>query len=441
MNEHDIINIISERLSEHQIHFSVESKIENSKYICDLYLPQGLGNTKLLLGEKYIKIDINGPTVIELKRRLLFDTISRYEDLYINELKKVVSSFLLIYMDEKLPYIEKKTLQVKHENGFHVLSLRQFLDLIPEKGNPNSLSIIPYDWKTDRDKTLEIAQSNILDNNFSLFLGAGVSMSAKLPSWWSLLDGMMNESKNKQFAENDIEEITKICYNSSIVMGRFIRLMQERKSNEESYYTCLHNALYAGKDSCNSKLIEEICGLISRRRHQAKSIITYNFDDVMERALAAQGIDNYPIFGMNQPRNRFPIYHVHGFIPYNNSEIIKSIPVLSEEEYHKVYANSYNWSNVEQIHALSRTMCIFIGLSMTDPNLRRLLDIAIRDSENDARHFVFLPHIEIFNDEKYAEEKNNEAMRIQKEIFLELGLRVIWYDNYDELPALVGMLK
>ena len=108
-------------------------------------------------------------------------------------------------------------------------------------------------------------------------------------------------------------------------------------------------------------------------------------DEIIELA----GINNYPIFGMNQPQQAFPIYHVHGFIPYDNSQIIKSVPILSEEEYHRVYANSYNWSNVEQIHALSRTTCIFIGLSMTDPNLRRLLDIAIRDSENEARHFVF----------------------------------------------------
>ena len=75
---------------------------------------------------------------------------------------------------------------------------------------------------------------------------------------------------------------------------------------------------------------------------------------------------------------------------------------------------------------------------MTDPNLRRLLDIAIRDSENEARHFVFLPHITKF---KNANKKNNEAMRIHKEIFLELGLRVIWYTDYNELPTLISQLK
>lgn len=161
----------------------------------------------------------------------------------------------------------------------------------------------------------------------------------------------------------------------------------------------------------------------------------------MERALKSCGIGNYSIFGQNQPQQLFPIYHVHGFVPFENKENIKSLPVLSEEEYHRVYANSYNWSNVEQIHALSRTTCIFIGLSMTDPNLRRLLDIANKDSEADPRHFVFLPCIDSFGKDKAAEVKNNEAMRIQKEMFEELGLRVVWYKGHnDELPKFIKVL-
>ena len=96
---------------------------------------------------------------------------------------------------------------------------------------------------------------------------------------------------------------------------------------------------------------------------------------------------------------------------------------------------------MEQIHALSRTTCIFIGLSMTDPNLRRLLDIANKDSEADPRHFVFLPCIDSFGKDKAAEVKNNEAMRIQKEMFEELGLRVVWYKGHnDELPKFIKAL-
>lgn len=288
---------------------------------------------------------------------------------------------------------------------------------------------------------MEHAKVSIAENNFSLFLGAGVSMSANLPCWWNLLAGMINRCKQGIFKEADLDQLTKVCCNSSIVMGRFIRMMMESKSNEEEFYQCLHEALYNGVDSYSSPLITEICHLIQFKRQQAQSIITYNFDDVMERALKSCGIGNYSIFGQNQPQQLFPVYHVHGFVPFENKENIKSLPVLSEEEYHRVYVNSYNWSNVEQIHALSRTTCIFIGLSMTDPNLRRLLDIANKDSEADPRHFVFLPCIDSFGKDKAAEVKNNEAMRIQKEMFEELGLRVVWYKGHnDELPKFIKAL-
>lgn len=46
-----------------------------------------------------------------------------------------------------------------------------------------------------------------------------------------------------------------------------------------------------------------------------------------------------------------------------------------------------------------------------------------------------------FKNVKNADKKNNEAMRIHKEIFLELGLRVIWYTDHNELPNLVAKLK
>ena len=59
----------------------------------------------------------------------------------------------------------------------------------------------------------------------------------------------------------------------------------------------------------------------------------------------------------------------------------KSLIVLGEKEYHKIYQEPYNWGNIEQLHALNRNVCFFIGLSMNDPNLRRLIDGSNEDGE------------------------------------------------------------
>lgn len=442
-NSYEGMHAVVQFLVERGIPFDIEKRSQNSNYIYDIFLPEGLKNAIRLLGGKYVSLDLKGPTGVEIKGRLLFDTISRYGDLYAELLNhNEVSSFLLIYIEGQVPSSVYRYINHKYKGRFHILSLEQFLGIqLPRNTRGSVISEATYDWRNDRDRTMEHAKVSIAENNFSLFLGAGVSMSANLPCWWNLLAGMINRCKQGIFKEADLDQLTKVCCNSSIVMGRFIRMMMESKSNEEEFYQCLHEALYNGVDSYSSPLITEICHLIQFKRQQAQSIITYNFDDVMERALKSCGIGNYSIFGQNQPQQLFPIYHVHGFVPFENKENIKSLPVLSEEEYHRVYANSYNWSNVEQIHALSRTTCLFIGLSMTDPNLRRLLDIANKDSEADPRHFVFLPCIDSFGKNKAAEVKNNEAMRIQKEMFEELGLRVVWYKGHnDELPKFIKAL-
>lgn len=442
-NSYEGMHAVVQFLVERGIPFDIEKRSQNSNYIYDIFLPEGLKNATRPLGGKCVSLDLKGPTGVEIKGRLLFDTISRYGDLYAELLNhNEVSSFLLIYIEGQVPSSVYRYINHKYKGRFHILSLEQFLGIqLPRNTRGSVISEATYDWRNDRDRTMEHAKVSIAENNFSLFLGAGVSMSANLPCWWNLLAGMINRCKQGIFKEADLDQLTKVCCNSSIVMGRFIRMMMESKSNEEEFYQCLHEALYKGVDSYSSPLITEICHLIQFKRQQAQSIITYNFDDVMERALKSCGIGNYSIFGQNQPQQLFPIYHVHGFVPFENKENIKSLPVLSEEEYHRVYANSYNWSNVEQIHALSRTTCIFIGLSMTDPNLRRLLDIANKDSEADPRHFVFLPCIDSFGKNKAAEVKNNEAMRIQKEMFEELGLRVVWYKGHnDELPKFIKAL-
>jgi hypothetical protein len=90
---------------------------------------------------------------------------------------------------------------------------------------------------------------------------------------------------------------------------------------------------------------------------------------------------------MKHKDNEIPIYHPHGFLPMegNPSEYI----ILSEDMYHDQYGEPYNWNNFIQIDKFTNFNCLFIGVSFTDPNLRRLLDIS-KDliGESKVKHFV-----------------------------------------------------
>ena len=92
-NESEVMYAIRKFLDEHQIPFNVEEKSQYTNYIYDFYLPEGLKNAKLPLGKGYVKYEIGEPVAIEVKGRLLFDTIQRYVTLFTEELapKKEVS--------------------------------------------------------------------------------------------------------------------------------------------------------------------------------------------------------------------------------------------------------------------------------------------------------------------------------------------------------------
>ena len=78
---------------------------------------------------------------------------------------------------------------------------------------------------------------------------------------------------------------------------------------------------------------------------------------------------------------------------------------------------------------------------MSDPNLRRLLDIARSEDGgskaewNRAPHFVFLRKVKLKGEA--AKEVNEEHWAEQEYMMHELGLNVIWFNEFKELPDLI----
>lgn len=123
----------------------------------------------------------------------------------------------------------------------------------------------------------------------------------------------------------------------------------------------------------------------------------------------------------------------------------KSLLVFSEEGYHKLMLDSYNWANISQLNYMINNTCVFIGLSMTDPNMRRLLEIAAQkraeDQEN-CKHFAIMQRFNIDSDNNESIksfEKVNEAL--QESFFKELGVNIVWFDKFTEIPGILRKIK
>ena len=187
----------------------------------------------------------------------------------------------------------------------------------------------------------------------------------------------------------------------------------------------LRSSLYKNAPK-KSPLVRVICSAITTGK--VEGVINYNYDDVLEKYLESEGVKYSVVVGETRPNfGAVPILHVHGFVPRTDEDpSFDSKVVLSEDDYHQLYQESYHWSNVETLHSLRYTTCFFIGLSLSDPNLRRLIDISNAFGTKNPAHYAFL-HRNDYDQPEKAEY-----------VFYTMGVRVIWFEEYDDITRLLS---
>ena len=76
---------------------------------------------------------------------------------------------------------------------------------------------------------------------------------------------------------------------------------------------------------------------------------------------------------------------------------------------------------------------------MTDPNLRRLLDISKRLGDESINHYAFMKKEKLANS-LFEKEKNRENKTIYEKMMSNMGVHIIWYEEHDELPKIIKSL-
>jgi hypothetical protein len=273
-------------------------------------------------------------------------------------------------------------------------ALKALLDnLVKKSKNPVS---------SKRD-ALDYLNGEYRRGNLALVLGAGVSMNYGLLSWNSLLQKLLISTfKDGTHRRTEASTVLASLFNrvfrpTPLIAGRYLNNFYQEKSSEDPLALIkeVRDNLYSEiKEDSSSPLISQIrrlCLAVGKNPN-LKAIITYNFDDLIEHDLEKSGLEiRYrSIFepGVHPDDDELPIFHVHGFLPREAALTSANKIVFSENFYHEQYNNFYDWSNLIQINTFSKSSCLMIGTSLTDPNQRRLLDIAktIR-GDDDIHHY------------------------------------------------------
>lgn len=463
-----IIDMIDDYLKSQNKTLQVDSV--KSLFDFDMILPKGIDDDDQITAAE-IKLSKYG----RISKRYLYELFDRFSyfrgdihkviliivneipfsiNIFLESQKKSLDYDLEVWDINKLAEILGHNEQLFFElyNNLNMLLLKETINLGISR---NSTTYID-----NRNKYIEQLRKQYEHDNVVLFLGAGASVDAKIATWDTLISELFISLVNKELGEKqpgkDELEVLKENFmkqngNSPLLQTRLLK-NGFKNDKDSDFREIVREILYKGAED-SSLLLEEIGQLCIPERGKLGilSIINYNFDDLVERTLKRLRVKYHSIYGegMISKEVELGIYHVHGFLPlekddYDNLE--KSQLVFSEEDYHKLMLDSYNWANISQLTYMMNNTCLFIGLSMTDPNLRRMLDIAAQkraESDEESHHYAIIKRFKIDSKKKTTTLSYYENIyeSLQESQFRELGVNVVWVDEFDEIPGILRQIK
>lgn len=428
--EENMVNFVESKLAKDEtIKLEKPFGREGGKYYrADIFLPRGCK-----------ALDFPPRSIIETRKGLRPDTLYMLYNMFMeNKANWDADCFIVIYSNRDLLSLELLSAYKRYDKDhFYVYSEKDVL-----KGEAlTSLSVPRFEkWENKRARLILDARFDFSEGHNTFFFGAGLGSGVNMPNWNELLDDLLDKAQKNSHSvigSADYSDIDQSCNHSSLIIGRYI---ESGFADMKKFTNQMKASLYKNNPKPNSDLYKAIVKAIKTKK--VDQVITFNYDDLVETALLDEKIAVHSIFDRSHySGSDFPVYHVHGMIPQTRE--IESTPVLSEKEYHTLYKESFHWSNVVQLQALSSTTCFFIGLSMNDPNLRRLLDISRyginRDSATDRPcHYAVLERKPLKMGSPNPA-KDAEHFTMQERMMADLGINIIWYDykKYDDIPKIL----
>ena len=268
------------------------------------------------------------------------------------------------------------------------------------------------------------------NDNFAMVLGAGVSCDLGAKDWDNLLKHF-KDSLSKDKIIEDPESVCKRIGNTVLISAE---LCKELYKNEKDFYWSIHNGIYCASRERGKKYeIDAISSIVSRCKDGRNfRILTYNYDDFLEKSLDNAGLQYSVIFNQDcTPSNKVPIYHAHGFFPQvkdkkDMQETHYRSIVLTESNYNDLYNHPYDWTISCQLSFFRENTCLFVGSSISDPNIRRLLQI----TKTAKVHYAIMA-------------KRGMSIRdltVISNHFLKLGVEIIWVDDFPDIITVLEKL-
>lgn len=218
----------------------------------------------------------------------------------------------------------------------------------------------------------------------TLVVGAGVAIESRLPSWTQLVVGLLQRGAKsvlpaKSSAAQQQAFAEWAVRSDGLLAGASLARAAGQTDRD------IAAVLYAA--SGDSPVPGPSARAIARlARDTGCAVITTNYDETIEHAIEELGAKGsaqsaVAVTGPAVPETGVPVVHLHGL--FRKSRPVGKV-VLDEEDFYALGSDA--WQEEAVRRALEEGSCLFVGASMTDPNLLRYLHRASRRH----RHYAVL---------------------------------------------------
>jgi len=307
------------------------------------------------------------------------------------------------------------------------------------------------------------------ERGVALILGAGVSTGCNLPCWSDLLKLVANICWGTR-GRARVNELIGSGMSLPTIAGlleaerprgtRFSDLLREALYKDFPFTGILKTAaerkrlveLVRGKrttgGSSTMRAVAAFCAIKQGGSYVANpgvcAVITSNVDAVLRTYVRARYgewlLRTIETAKHNQRVGRISTYYMHGFLHFNlkmeKTDEEQTPTVFTESEYFDFFNRPHSAFNYTFLYTLREVNCVFIGMSMRDQNIRRLLHYSVAErrgiTKTDPRR-TGLRHFALLRRSKST--KTDDLADLSLRL---LGTRVLWIDSFKEIPQRLG---
>ncbi|WP_394548137.1 SIR2 family protein [Priestia aryabhattai] len=244
-------------------------------------------------------------------------------------------------------------------------------------------------------KKISNIATDLIGNKVVFFVGAGFSRDLGYPGWGELLKAIIHENKLMEEIKNsslfylmseqdhpEYEKVNELLLKNLIgvdflrLAGYVDLLLKENGKNDIKTEIKKQIIRFEERRIDNSKKYKSYREILNKFNDYISEIITTNYDTNIEYCIENvsvihRNLESINIRSNDNLKRNIKLYKIHGCITDQNNEII-----ITEKDYQE-----FNSSNKYIFNKLYSTFMenniVFIGYSLTDPNIRTLLSEVI----------------------------------------------------------------